>query len=212
MQTISIAEAQAFDQKAQEELRIPSLILMENAGRSAAEEAIKSFKGSGKRVAVICGTGNNGGDGLVAARHLLNAGFSVDIYLIGDPAKLKNDPGINHAVLVSMGQKIKRVESAADLQEVKSPGLIIDAIFGIGLKAEIKEPYLCAIKYLNGLKMPILAIDVPSGLNADTGEIMGAAIKAKITVAFVAAKIGFFLKDGPSTCGQIIVRDIGISW
>jgi len=212
MQTISIAEAQAFDQKAQEELRIPSLILMENAGRSAAEEAIKNFKGSGQRVAVICGTGNNGGDGLVAARQLLNAGFSVDIYLIGDPAKLKNDAGINHGILIRMGQPIRRVDSAADLQQVKFAGLIIDAIFGIGLRAEIKEPYLSVIRHLNGLNIPLLAVDVPSGLNADTGEIMGAAIKADITVTFVAAKNGFFLKEGPRACGQILVRDIGISW
>jgi len=205
MKTFSAADAQAFDKYAQEKLGIPSLILMENAGRGVAEEAIKFLAGKKGRVAVICGPGNNGGDGFVAARHLLNAGYLVDVYLVGESSKIKPDAATNRQTLLNMGQKIN------PLNDTPKADLIIDAIFGIGINSDVKEPYLSAIEILNKSHIPIMAVDVPSGLNTDTGEIMGAAMKAKLTVTFVASKQGFFLKDGTQICGKIIVRDIGIS-
>jgi NAD(P)H-hydrate epimerase len=204
--TISVRHAQAFDKLAQDKLGVPSLILMENAGRSVAEEALKMLRGK-KRAAVVCGSGNNGGDGLVAARHLLNAGVKVKVYLLGDASKLKTDPQINLNILKQMKQKIGK-----SLRKIEKTDLIIDAIFGIGLTSEVRKPYLSVIKYLNQTKIPVLSVDVPSGLNADTGEVLGATVKAKKTVTFIASKHGFYKADGPKYCGKIIVRNIGIAF
>ena len=210
MRYLSVAEAKAFDRTAQEELGIPSLILMENAGRSVAEEAIKMLGGK-KRVAVVCGVGNNGGDGLVAARQLLNAGKRVEVYLVGKVSKLKSDPKTNLGILRKMKQRISLARSVKELRDIKKADLIIDAIFGIGLKAEVRKPLLDIIRFLNQSQKPILSVDVPSGLEADTGRVLGMAVKARKTVTFVASKKGFFRGDGPEYCGRIVVRDIGIT-
>jgi NAD(P)H-hydrate epimerase len=139
-------------------------------------------------VSVVCGTGNNGGDGFVAVRHLINAGVKVKVFVVGPKAKLKNDPKVNLNILQKMGQRVKWVKAAKDLRGINKSALIIDALFGIGLNQPV------------------------SGLNADTGEIMGAAVEAKTTVTFVAPKKGFFKRSGPRCCGKIVVRDIGAFW
>jgi NAD(P)H-hydrate epimerase len=202
---ISIQQAQAFDKQAQEKLGIPSIILMENAGRSVAEEAMKMRLATGDRrqatIAIVCGTGNNGGDGLVAARHLINAGMRVNVYLVGPKSKLKNDPRINLNILLKMGRKIKWVKSVKDLSGITKSKLIIDALFGIGLNSPVKGFYLEVINAMNKSNVPILSIDVPSGLNADTGKALGAAVQAKKIVTFVAPKKGL---------PKATVRDIGI--
>jgi len=209
MKLISVKQAQEFDQFAQHILGIPSLILMENAGRHVAQEALKML-GKKKRVTIICGMGNNGGDGLVAARHLLNAGVKIDFYMVGELAKLKPDPRTNFNILITMGQEVMGISGPEQLTSLSKADLIIDAIFGIGLKSEVKDPYAEIIEFLNQSMKPILAIDVPSGLDADTGKVLGVAIKAKQTVTFVAAKNGFTKAEGPKHCGKIVVRDIGI--
>jgi len=207
---ISVRQAQAFDKYAQEKLGIPSIVLMENAGRSVAEEANKVVGWlGGLVVSVVCGTGNNGGDGFVAARHLLNAGAKVKVYVIGSPAKLKNDPRINLKILQKMGQRVKWVRSVKELAGVKKSSLIIDALFGIGLNSPVSGLYYEAIDFLNRSGVPIVAVDVPSGLDADSGKVLGIAVRARQTVTFVAAKKGFFKNDGPCCCGKIIVKDIG---
>jgi NAD(P)H-hydrate epimerase len=212
VRSISVKQAQAFDRKAQQKLGIPSIILMENAGRGVAEEALKMGNrkweiGNGMRVAVVCGMGNNGGDGLVAARHLLNAGIKVQVHLVGRISKLKPDPKINLNILRKMGQKIVKVRSVKDLKGIEKMDLIIDAIFGIGLSSEVREPYASIIDLLNRSGKPILAVDVPSGLDADTGKVLGSAIKARRTVTFVASKKGF--SKAGRYCGKIVIRDIG---
>ena len=209
MRPISVAQAQKFDRLAREKYGIPSLILMENAGRGVAEETLKMLRGR-KKVAIVCGAGNNGGDGLVAARHLLNAGITVKVYLIGNTLKLKPDPETNLNILIRMKQKIAKVKSVKDLKGIMRADLIIDAIFGIGLSSAVREPYAGVIEFLNQSRIPILSVDVPSGLNADTGKVLGVAVKAKRTVTFVASKRGFSKADGPKYCGKIVVRDIGI--
>lgn len=209
MRRISISEAQAFDLFAQQKLGIPSLLLMENAGRGVAEEAIRML-GRAKKVAVVCGTGNNGGDGLVAARHLSNAGLQVKLFILGKPSKIKADPKINLKILKNMGQKVIWVRGIDDLMAVKKSALIIDAIFGIGLTKVIKEPLASMISWLNQTNLPLLSVDVPSGLHADTGKVLGAAVKAERTVTFVAPKKGFYRQAGPAHCGKIVVKDIGV--
>jgi len=219
--SISVRQAQAFDKYAQTELGIPSIVLMENAGRGVAEEVKELGTKELGTVAVVCGTGNNGGDGFVAVRHLLNAGFKVKVFVVGSKAKLKRDPKINLNILLKMGQRvnphtkdfgvgIKWVRSMKDLNGIKKSALIIDALFGIGLNSPVKGIYLDVISFLNRSGIPILSVDVPSGLDADSGKVLGAAVRARRTVTFVAPKRGFFMAEGPAHCGKIMVRDIGI--
>lgn len=195
---LTVKQARAFDKFAQEKLGIPSIVLMENAGRSAAEVALKML-GKKKKVVVVCGVGNNGGDGFVAARHLINAGVNVQVFVVGKISKLKPDPKTNYNILKKIGIKFtKKIDG----------DLIIDALFGIGLRSEIREPYASIIELMNKSGRPILAVDVPSGLDADTGKVLGIAVKAKKTVTFVASKKGFV--KARKYCGKIVVRDIGI--
>jgi NAD(P)H-hydrate epimerase len=151
-------------------------------------------------VAVVCGVGNNGGDGFVAARHLLNKGLKVKVFVIGSKSKLKKDPKINLNILLKMEQKITWVRTVKDLKGIEKCGLIIDALFGIGLKAPVAGVYLDAINAMNKSGVPILSVDVPSGFN------MGTAVRPTRTVTFVAAKKGMT----PANCGKIVVRDIGV--
>ncbi|MFH1826203.1 MAG: NAD(P)H-hydrate epimerase [bacterium] len=150
------------------------------------------------------GQGIMGGDGLVAARHLLGAGVEVEVLLIGDEAELKADPKTNYQILKKLQPEI----FTSDLSKIAEADLIIDAIFGIGLQSLVCGPQSLIIKSLNKSGKPILAVDVPSGLNADTGEVMGVAIKAGTTVTFVAEKQGFCKAEGPNYCGRVIVRKI----
>jgi len=205
LKRFSITEAQAFDWYARQKLGLCSLILMENAGRSVAEEALKMLRGK-KRVTIVCGVGNNGGDGLVAARHLINAGKKVQIILIGNVSKLKPDPKTNYNILKKM--KVKIVKTLKELKEIGNGDLVVDAILGIGLRSEVRGHVSKVIRVLNQSNKPILAVDVPSGLDADTGNVLGVAIKAKKTITFVAAKKGFSKADGPKHCGKIIIRPI----
>ena len=204
--SISIQQAQAFDKFAHERLGIPSVVLMENAGRGVGEEAARMVRGTRDEgrgtIAVVCGTGNNGGDGFVAARHLRNAGYKVKVFVVGSKSKLKNDPKINLNILLKMGQKITWVRAVKDLKGIKGCGLIIDALFGIGLNSPVKGLYLDAINAMNKSGVPILSVDVPSGFN------MGTAVRPTRTVTFVAAKKGMTR----ASCGKIIVRDIGVGW
>jgi len=208
VKVFTIKQAQKFDRYAQEALGIPSLILMENAGRSVAEVAL-TMLGKKKNVLVVCGVGNNGGDGFVAARHLLNAGKKVDVFVVGDPAKLKPDPKINFSVLQKIKSRNLRVEFSVP-GYFTSYNLIIDAIFGIGLQAEVRGSVSNVIKLMNKSRRPILAVDVPSGLSADTGQVLGVAVKAKTTVTFVANKKGF--AKAQKYCGRVVVRDIGVTF
>jgi len=214
----TVKQAKKFDRYAQVKLGVPSIILMENAGRSTAEVALKML-GKKKRVLVVCGVGNNGGDGFVAARHLANAGKKVAIYIVGDLAKLKDDPRINLDILRNLRLKASVPfgnEKGTENFILRFPSLlskadlIIDAVFGIGIKSKVRSPMSEVIESMNKTGKPILAVDVPSGLDADTGRPLGVAIKAKKTVTFVAMKKGF--AKAKRYCGKIVVRDIGVCW
>lgn len=200
-------QAKDFDQYAQKNLGMPSIILMENAGRNVAYIAMDMLeKEKEKTIYIICGKGNNGGDGLVAARHLINFGYQVKIYLIGKSEELKGDPEINFGILEKMNVHMEK-----DFATLNTSDLIIDAIFGIGLSSDVKEPYKSVIEKINSLGKPVLSVDVPSGLDATSGKILGSAVEATKTVTFVAPKTGFYQNDGPQVCGKIVVADIGIN-
>lgn len=209
MKTVSVSEMQGLDRKAIEEIGIPSIVLMENAGRGVSEVALDMLGDAPrKRVAIFCGTGNNGGDGFVAARYLARQGPELCVYILGEKSHVKNDPGINLNILEKMGVKINEIASPINI----NVDLVIDAIFGIGLKGEVKEPVRGIIMDLNKQNIPILSVDVPSGLDADSGEVLGQAIKAKKTVTIEFPKKGFYINKGPEHAGEVVVADIGIPY
>lgn len=207
MRTVSVSEMQELDRRAIEGFGIPSIILMENAGRSVSSIAIDMLGcASEKKVAVFCGIGNNGGDGFVVSRYLAGQRVAVSVYIIGEKARVKNDAGINLNILEKMDIKIQEISSPVTLHA----DLIIDAIFGIGLNGKVKEPQMSIITDLNKRDCPILSIDVPSGLDADSGEVSGEAIKAKKTVTMQFPKKGFYINKGPEHVGEVVTVDIGI--
>lgn len=204
---LSVSEMQEVDRKAIEDRGIPSLTLMENAGKHVSEVAIEELGGLSKgRVLVFCGTGNNGGDGFVAARYLAKQGIGVGVYIIGDKSGIKGDPAVNLNILEEMGIKAEEIDSPVKIDT----DLVIDAIFGIGLKGEVREPIKSIISGLNKEKIPIISVDVPSGLDADTGKVLGETIKAKKTVTMQFAKKGFYLQCGQEYTGEVRIVDIGI--
>jgi NAD(P)H-hydrate epimerase len=169
-----------------------------------------------KKVAVFCGKGNNGGDGLVAARYLLNKKVKVNVYLLAKDTELKNDPLINLKILKKIIPPIS-IKNISDLESfnrikerLKETSIIIDAIFGTGLTILVREPYNSIIRYLNKLNIPIVSVDIPSGLDATDGRILGAAIKADKTVTFCLPKKGLLKNEGPRQTGELITCDIGI--
>ena len=211
-------EVHAFDAWAINELGIPGVVLMENAGRSCAELIEKELAGAANpKVCIFCGTGNNGGDGYVIARHLLNSSFRVVVVVCGDGKKIKGDAKKNLDILERLGQPIKQL----NLKDSDIPGqvetfsanadMLVDSLFGTGLSGQLSDEYKQLIKSINAQHCPILAVDIPSGLDCDTGKHLGAAIKANYTVTFVAVKKGFTSTNtaAPYT-GEIFVASIGI--
>lgn len=211
-------EVRAFDSWAINTLGIPGVVLMENAGRSCAELIKEKLADVSKpKVCIFCGTGNNGGDGYVIARHLLNSGYKVTVVICGDRGKIKGDAKINLDILERMGQPIDRLDlKGSDIpSRVKAfaagADMLIDGLFGTGLNGQLSDEYKQLIESINGENCPILAVDIPSGLDCDTGEPLGAAIRANYTVTFVAVKKGFKSADTVSQyIGEIFVASIGV--
>ncbi len=210
-------EVRAFDAWAINEVGIPGVVLMENAGRSCAELAAEKLAElGGGRVCVFCGTGNNGGDGYVVARHLRGAGVETTVVLCGEPGKVKGDAKVNLDVLERLGQRIDTiVVGGADIsRQVAALGgdaaIVVDGLFGTGLRGRLRDEYGSLIEGINSLGRPIVAIDIPSGLDCDTGEVLGAAIRARWTVTFAAAKKGFTVPAATEYTGEVYVAGIGV--
>ena len=210
------AEMRELDRRASEEFGIPSLILMENAGRGAAEVAAEMARPREGCVLVFCGRGNNGGDGFVLARHLANRGYDVRCHFAGRSAEVerRSDPGVNLEILRRMGIPITEHDEPAQRDDMaRSVGwasLLVDALLGTGLRGPVREPYSQLISFLNARRAPVLAVDIPSGLDCDTGEILGKAVHATRTVTFGAPKVGFGRGQGPELTGKVTVADISI--
>ena len=211
-------EVRAFDAWAINELGVPGIVLMENAGRSCAQFIIETLSKVKKpKVCIFCGTGNNGGDGFVIARHLFNAGFAVTVVVCGNIAKIRGDARINLDILTGLGLKIERLDmESAEIIDARvtklasEVNMIIDAIFGTGLTGTLREEYKQLIDGINGLGCPILSVDIPSGLDCDTGLPLGASIKANCTVTFAAVKKGFAFENTRAYTGDIFVASIGV--
>lgn len=203
-------ESQAIDKQCTETYGIPSIILMENAGRGIVDVFLR-LKSQGK-VVICCGGGNNGGDGLVIARHLDNHHIPVHILLFIDPLTLKGDAKINYEIVQRSGIPLTVIRSD-DIQSMKpflsEASWIIDALFGTGLKGGVKSPFNQIIQLINEAKKQILSVDIPSGLDCDTGEVLGTAIQAAHTVTMVALKKGFTNPKAAAYLGEVHIVDIG---
>lgn len=202
-------ESQAIDKQCSETYGIPSIILMENAGRGIVD-AFLSLNPKDK-VVICCGGGNNGGDGFVVARHLDNRNIPVHVLLCVEPLTLKGDAKVNYEIVLKSGIPLT-VICSDDVQPMKQflseASWIIDALFGTGLKGEVKSPLYQMIQLMNESKKSILSIDIPSGLDCDTGEVLGIAIQATHTFTMVALKRGFGNPKATTYLGKVNVVDI----
>ncbi len=217
VKTVTREEMRELDRKAIEVYEIPGIILMENAGRNVAEEVYKMTDTQSKtKVAVLCGKGNNGGDGFVVARHLHNYGITVGVFLVAKISDIVKDAdaGTNLKILLNMKIAIREILLTTEmnniLMELCSYDIIVDALFGTGLSGDVREPFKMLIGGVNNLNRPIVSVDIPSGLDCNNGNILGTAMKATKTVTFAAGKRGFYLGNGPLHTGEIIVTDICI--
>ena len=214
MKLLTARQVRDLDRRAIEDFGVPGLVLMENAGRAAAEQGAAHFAGSFPGpVLVLCGKGNNGGDGYVIARHLANRGWQVATLVFAARESVGGDAAVNLEILLRSGAEVEFVTTAADLAAAlgrRRPRWLVDAIFGTGLNSEVQGLARQAIEWLNGSGLPVLAVDIPSGVDADSGRILGAAVRADLTVTFACGKLGQVLYPGSGLVGQLSVADIGM--
>jgi NAD(P)H-hydrate epimerase len=215
--TMTRDQVRDIDSWAIREMGLPGVVLMENAGRSCAELVVQTLaKVRLPKVIVFCGTGNNGGDGYVIARHLLNSGFAVTVCICGNEDKIKGDAFTNLGVLRSMGLStvglpVGSPEIGVIVERMAAGAhLIVDAVFGTGLSQNLGPDYVALIEGINALPGKKLAVDIPSGLDCDTGQPMPVAFVADMTVTFVAAKAGFACEGAKRYTGKVYVASIGI--
>ncbi|MFC1703385.1 NAD(P)H-hydrate epimerase [Candidatus Omnitrophota bacterium] len=215
MKAATSEQIQKLDHQTINEYDINSLWLMENAGTAVAT-IVEQFlnRRARKSSVIVCGKGNNGGDGFVVARKLLQKGFQVSVFLLGEKSAVTHDAGLNLAQLEKRSCTVEEVVGKPSLEKMRQRivecDVVVDAIFGVGLKGEIKEPARTILETIVQAAKPIIAVDVPSGLDATTGEMLGICVKAIATVTFSLPKTGFFQRLGPSCIGELYVVDIGI--
>ncbi len=213
---LSRAQMRAFDAHAISVCKVPSIVLMENAGRGATdvmERELLGGRAEGHRVVIVCGTGNNGGDGLVVGRHLIARGARVEAWLAGEATKMTGDCRANYDAFVGLGGRVSTVvTSALDPLRVALAGadLVVDALFGTGLDRAIGDLFAGVVTFMNDARARKVSLDVPSGMNADTGVAMGTAVRAELTVTFAHLKLGHVTGQGAHLCGVVRVVDIGV--
>jgi hydroxyethylthiazole kinase-like uncharacterized protein yjeF len=195
--------------RAAERMGIPRLLLMENAGAAVARRLVGRFGPC--RVLVLAGTGNNGGDGMVTARHLRNLGCEVELVLVGDPGGIRTEEARTNWRIVSAMKGVGKAlySSLRDLRgRMERADVVVDAMLGTGVRGELREPVLSIVRELNSSGKPVVAVDAPTGLDPSTGRICGEAVRAVMTVTFHAPKSGFAGRD--EYTGQVWVEDIGL--
>jgi hydroxyethylthiazole kinase-like uncharacterized protein yjeF len=214
MKILTTTQMQEVDRRTIEEVGIPGVVLMENAGRGVAKEIVRRFTGSSSCALVLAGKGNNGGDGYVVARHLQNHGWRVLTLVLSERTAILGDSATHLSALENCGGQVEFVSTGAALRErLAAAGeftLIVDALFGTGLSKPVAGFYRQAIDWLNSQSSPVVAVDIPSGIDASTGRILGAAVKAALTVTFAFAKIGQATYPGAALVGDLVTVDIGI--
>ncbi len=214
MRLVKAAVMRSLDQEAWRRYGIPGIVLMENAGLSVVHYLLERFwdaRPSGRKVLILAGPGNNGGDGLVVGRHLYNRGAGVEILLTAAPDSYQGDAAVNLKIVSAAGiphwvfdaDGCSRLAGALDRAD-----LVVDALFGTGFRGLPQEPLASLIGMVNASGKPVLAVDLPSGMEADTGVVAGACIRADLTVTLGLPKLGLYLDPGAVYAGKVVVGDI----
>ena len=211
---LSREQCKAFDERAMSEANVPGLLLMENAGRGAAELLLAHFEGQKHMILVVAGPGNNGGDGFVVARRLHVTGNKVKVALLVEPSQLTSDARAMWDAYCGIGGNFLVVHSTADFprfdEALAAADVVVDAIFGTGLTRNVTGLHAQVIERINAAPIMRLALDIPSGLECNRGTVLGAAVRADVTVTFGHAKAGHFTTTGVEYTGQLEVADIGV--
>ena len=209
MKVSTVAQMRNLDRSATEEFGISEDLLMENAGEAVYFVMLKEFGIKNKKFVVFCGTGNNGGDGFVVARKIHSNGGEATIFLLDDETKYKGVAKRNFEIVSKLPIEISRVSSVESMKSaVVHCDAIVDAIFGTGLVREVGGVYKEIIQVINESKKTVFSVDIPSGINGDTGEVMGTAVKADYTITFGLPKIGNVIFPGYDDCGKLYVSHI----
>lgn len=213
MKVVDSKTMRLLDEIAIKRYGIPGIVLMENAGRGAAEVILKKYPLLNK-VSIFAGKGNNGGDGFVIARHFRNKGFDATVYLLAKESDVKGDAKINLDIWKKMGGEICAIKKNIDIKKyaskIRHSQLIVDAIFGTGLSLNINGIYKNGIEFINSLNKKVVSIDVPSGIDASTGKALGCCVKADMTITMALPKVGLIAYPGADYAGNLEVVDIGM--
>lgn len=208
---LSAEEMRQLDRLTIEQDGIPSLLLMERAGYGVFQKIVEWFAPLEDRsVAVLVGKGNNGGDGMVVARYLHEVGAKVHLWLTCDPTQFQGDPAVQWRIIQALGIPALSIPERPDPGLFRDECLLVDALLGTGARGEVQPPLRSLIEAVNGSGRPVVAIDIPSGLDADTGRQLGVAIRATYTVTMALPKVGFFENDGPRCVGQWVAVPMGV--
>ncbi|MFO7153050.1 MAG: NAD(P)H-hydrate dehydratase [Bacillota bacterium] len=220
MKAVSPSTMREIDKRAIEVYGVPGIVLMENACRAVAVAAKRRIdevygkKNFPLKVAVVCGKGNNGGDGFGAARHLANMGFEVSVFLASPSGEVSGDAAVNLKVTKNMGIPVIELKDTDGPDKIRGifEGFhsIVDALFGTGLRGEVKGLPRELIEAINASGLPVIAVDIPSGICGRTGRVLGAAVRADVTVTMGLLKVGLLLYPGAAYAGRVVVVDIGI--
>lgn len=209
---VTAEQMQALDKATIEEVGLPGVVLMENAGRAVAVH-IEQRYGLGA-VAVVCGGGNNGGDGYVIARCLRHAGATPVVYLVAAREKIRGDAAVHLNAYEQVGGVAVAIDDADGLAQhhdaIESADVVVDCVFGTGLDRDVEGHYAAVIEAINRARGAVVAVDVPSGLSADTGAVLGVAVRADDTVTMACLKVGLAVAPGFARCGDVAVAEIGI--
>ena len=217
MRVLNTAQMREADRRTIHEIGIPSIVLMENAGRQAVAAMEAAFEDlAASHVAVMCGRGNNGGDGVVVARTLIQRGVETSVFLIGSVSDVQGDARVNIEVLGRIGLTVVEITSAQDWElhfsEISECDVLVDAMLGTGFHGVLSGLLQTVVADINGLGVPVVAIDLPTGLSADGAEMEGEAIEASMTVTLAAPKIPLVFPPAESHAGDLVIADIGIPY
>ncbi len=215
MRVLNTQQMREADRRTIDEIGIPSIVLMENAGRQAVAAMEAAFEDlPSSHVGVLCGRGSNGGDGFVVARTLIQRGIETSVFLLGSVAEVRGDARTNLEVLGRIGLTVVEIASAQEWElhfsQLSECDLLVDAILGTGFHGPLSGLLETVVADVNGLGVPVVAIDLPTGLSADTHEVDGEAIDAAMTVTIAAPKLSLVLPPGDAHCGDLVIADIGI--
>lgn len=215
MYLVSAQEMRQMDRMTMEQLGVPPAVLMENAGAALAREVLARYPDR-RRVTVLCGAGNNGGDGFVTARWLANQGADVTVCFLGAVDRLSPESALHYRILQQMGERVRWLEPTTEedweavRRQLAQTDLVVDALLGVGLSRPVAGKWAQVMDWVNESPAVVVAADIPSGVNADTGAVEGVAVKADVTVTFGCPKRGHYLFPGADLRGELVVADISI--